>query len=134
MLAHFYRRSAWQSISKSLLGFLKVLAAGEEEVAKRRNFHYKGTFETIRDSPERLLDNPSFTSPTYGWLDVVKDPIPYIGGPLRYTQLVDPRLKMIRVLTAYAEQLSKHHGWLIDTNEGVRRQIAHSASILNHLF
>ena len=71
VLAHFYRRSAWQAISKS--GFLKVLAAGQQEIAKQRNSHYRETFETIRDAPEKLLDNLEFLSPSYSWIDTIKD-------------------------------------------------------------
>jgi len=38
VLAHFYRRSAWQAISKSVIGFLKVLAAGQQEITQATQF------------------------------------------------------------------------------------------------
>ena len=37
-LAHYYRRSAWQIISKSVLGHLKVVAAGKQERDKKKEF------------------------------------------------------------------------------------------------
>ena len=87
----------------------------------------------MRDGPERVLEQ-GFIRPTYEWLDLVDDPLPYLGGALRYTEKTDPKLKAIRVLVAYAEQLATQHGLLIDTNEGVRLQTAQAALMWRQLF
>jgi hypothetical protein len=132
-LAHYFRRSGWQAISKAVLGRLKVIAAGAAECEKRRSSHYTTMYETMRDEPEKLL-NPGFMSAGYGWLDLVDDPLSYLGGPLLYTQREDPKLKAVRSLIAYAEQLAAQHGLLIDTNEGVRIQTAQAALTWRQLF
>ena len=41
VIAHFNQRSAWQAISKSVIGFFELLAAGQQEIAKQRNSHYR---------------------------------------------------------------------------------------------
>jgi glycosyltransferase involved in cell wall biosynthesis len=132
-LAHYYRRSAWQIISKSVLGHLKVASAGKQERNKKRSSHYDDVFQSMRDGPERLLE-AGFIHPTYEWLDLIDDPLPYLGGMLRYTEQADPKLKAIRVLVAYAEQLATQHGMLIDTNEGIRLQTMQGSLNWRHLF
>jgi hypothetical protein len=131
-LAHYFRRSPWQHISKSVLGYLKVLAAGEVERQQNRSVHYKGLFEAVRDNPKSLLA-PHFLEPTYDG-ELIEDPLPYLGGALRYTTTGDPMLKAMRVLTAYAEQLALHHGMFIDTNQGVRLQAEQATSQWRLLF
>jgi len=131
-LAHYYRRSAWQTISKSVLGYLKVVAAPKAEREKNRAVHYNDIFKFLRDEPERLFQ-PGFLNPTYAEIDPVEDPLPYHGGPLRYTPAVDPRFKAIRVLTAFAEQLAQAHAHFIDTNEGVRLQAEQATYRWQHL-
>lgn len=133
VLGHYYRRSAWQEISKSVVGYLKVAAAPKLERDKDRSAHYQGVFAKLRDEPEALF-SPSFFTPTYDERDLVEDPLPYLGGPLRYTQIADPKLKAVRVLLAYAEQLAQSHAGFIDTNEGVRLQAEQSTYAWTHLF
>jgi hypothetical protein len=120
-LGHYYRRSAWQTISKSVLGYLKVTAAPKSERDMNRSVHYNDIFRFMRDDPAHLFQ-PGFLNPTYADMDLELDPLPYHGGPLRYTPDTDPRFKAIKVLTAYAEQLAQAHAHFIDTNEGVRLQ------------
>jgi hypothetical protein len=132
-LAHYYRRSAWQTISKSVLGYLKVTAAPKSERDKNRSVHYNDVFRFMRDDPEHLFQ-PDFLAPAYADLDLELDPLPYHGGPLRYTPGTDPRFKAIKVLTAYAEQLAQAHAQFIDTNEGVRLQAQQQTYRWSHLF
>jgi glycosyltransferase involved in cell wall biosynthesis len=54
-LSHYYRRSAWQTISKSVLGYLKVTAAPKAERDKNRSVHYNDVFNFLRADPERLF-------------------------------------------------------------------------------
>jgi hypothetical protein len=132
-LCHYYRRSPWQVISKSVLGYLKVTAAPKSERDKKRSVHYNDVFRFMRDDPERLFE-PGFLNPTYDDKNLVEDPLPYLGGPLRYTKIADPRFKAIRVLIAYAEQLAQAHAHFIDTNEGVRLQAEQSTYVWEPLF
>ena len=127
VLGHYYRRSAWQLVSKSVMGYLKVIAAGGRERNQGRSFHYKGLFEVMRDAPENVLAD-HFLNADYSEVDLIEDPLPYLGGRLRYTEITDPRFKAIRVLIAYSEQLAESHGNFIDTNLGVRLQAEHATS------
>jgi hypothetical protein len=132
-LGHYYRRSAWQTISKSVLGYLKVTAAPKAERDKNRAVHYNDIFRFMRDDPRRLFE-PGFLTPTYDDMNPVEDPLPYLGGPLRYTKITDPRFKALRVLAAFAEQLAQAHAQFIDTNEGVRLQAVQSTYVWEQLF
>jgi hypothetical protein len=132
-LGHFYRRSAYQAVSKAVMCHLKVLAAGQKEREKNRSIHYRELFQTVRDSPKSLSD-PSFLRPAYVGEDIVEDPLPYLGGSLRYTRPGDPFYKAVRVLIGYAEQLAENHGQFIDTNLGVRLQAEQLTSVWTVLF
>jgi hypothetical protein len=132
-LGHYYRRSAWQTISKSVMGYLKVTAAPKSERDQKRSVHYNDIFRFMRDDPQRLFA-PGFLAPTYDAMNLVEDPLSYLGGPLRYTKIADPRFKAIRVLIAYAEQLAQAHAHFIDTNQGVRLQAEQSTYVWEQLF
>jgi glycosyltransferase involved in cell wall biosynthesis len=132
-LAHYYRRSPWQTMSKSVLGYLKVSASPKSERDKTRSVHYNDVFRFLRDDPEHLF-GPGFLTPDYAEVGPELDPLPYHGGPLRYTPRTDPRFKAIRVLTAFAEQLAQAHAHFIDTNEGVRLQAEQQTYRWHHLF
>jgi hypothetical protein len=67
-------------------------------------------------------------------MDPVEDPLPYHGGPLRYTPVADPRIKAIRVLAAFAEQLAQARAHFIDPNDGVRLQAEQATYRWRHLF
>jgi Glycosyl transferase family 2 len=133
ILGHYYRRSAWQQISKSVMGYLKVAAAGQREQSRGRSAHYNSLFETLRDAPERFF-TPAFLEPSYANHDLVEDPLPYRGSPLRYTQPADPKFKALRVLIAYAEQLAEGHGAFIDGSVDARLKAEHDALQWTFLF
>lgn len=122
-LAHYFRRSAWQVITKTLTGRLKVLAAGQQELQHNTASHYVDFFETMRDAPERLLADENFMRGPVQGLDLVTDPIAYNGGMLTFTQRSDDRLKAIRNLMHLAEALAAQHGRLMDGNEAIRAQV-----------
>ncbi len=133
-LAHYFRRSAYQHISKSVLGRLKVLAAGRHELAQNRASHYTALFETLRDAPEQCLRQPDWMTARHAGENLIEDPIHYAGGALRYTQHTDPPMKAIRTLLTYAEDLAKDFGYIIDTNEGVRLQATTMAARWSKIF
>jgi glycosyltransferase involved in cell wall biosynthesis len=126
-LGHYFRRSAWQQISKTIIGHLKVAAAGKQETDQNRSSHYKALFESLRDHPEQVFQS-KFIDALHEEVELVEDPFPYLGGPLRYTKADDPKLKAVRVLLAYAQQLAENHGMFIDTNQGVRLQAEQATS------
>ena len=127
-LAHYYRRSAWQAVSKAVIGRLKVLAAGQVPIEGGANFHYAKTFETIRDNPAAVLLDQAFVEFVPSDDKVIDDPIAYAGTALRYTQPGDPRMKAISVVAAYAESLAQQHGRLIDGNPAVRMTVENLAT------
>jgi hypothetical protein len=126
-LAHYYRRSPWQLVTKAVMGRLKVLAAGPAAVESGANFHYRRIYEMIRDDPGALLHDPAFIE-NVAPAEVIDDPIDYAGGTLRYTLPVDPMMKAIAVMTAYAEQLAQQYGRLIEGNPVVRMVVENMAA------
>jgi hypothetical protein len=133
VLCHYFRRSAWQVISKSVMGYLKVAAAPKAERDKNRSSHYTDVFKIMRDNP-KILFEPHFQTPTLEGVDLIDDPLAYLGGPLRYAQPSDPGLKAIRVLLAYAELLADAHAEFMDTNQGVRLQAEQATYVCQQLF
>jgi hypothetical protein len=118
-LAHFPRRNAWQMVTKTIIGRLKLIAAGAEAQAAGLSTHYAALYETLRDRPEELLADQGFLHPGQAERDVVEDPIEYLGAALRYTRASDPIAKMIRSLIGYAEVLASGFGGLADGNSAV---------------
>jgi hypothetical protein len=133
-VAHYARRGPWQLLSKSVIGRLKVLAAGQAVADSGVSVHYNDIFALIRDRPEALLRDPGFLRPSHAERDLVDDPIVYLGAPLRHTQPGDAAMKAVRVLAGYAELLAGQHGKLITTNEGIRLQTNHDAAFWTRLF
>jgi hypothetical protein len=133
-VAHYSRRGPWHLVAKSLIGRLKVLAAGREVADSGVSAHYNDIFAMIRDRPEALLRDPGFVRPSHAERDLVDDPIAYLGGPLRHTRPGDAAMKAVRVLAGYAELLAAQHGRLISSNEGIRLQTNHDAAYWTRLF
>ena len=132
-LAHYYRRSAWQMLTKSVVGWLKTLTGGRFTDAAGINTHYRGTFETLRDDPASLLLGRDFLSYVPAQMDLVDDPISYAGGQLRYSEAIDPRMKAVSVIAAYAEALARQHARLIDGVPAVRDLVDKAASELTQI-
>ncbi len=134
LLAHYPRRGPYQILWKSILGHLKVLASGKTEIEKQRNYHYADPFSFARDTPERLLREAAWMTPTHDEHDLVLDPIQYQGVTLRYTMAMDASMKAIRVLLSYGEQLAREYGVLIDGDDETRRRAEAVASLWTKLF
>lgn len=120
LLAHYYMRNGWQVIAKAVVGTLKVLAAGEAEQQKNTASHYAHIFTNLRDHPAWLLDDAAFlagTRPPEFYGQTVDDPLPYLGGPLRYTSPEAPRLHSIRSIIAATEAIARSHGTLADASD-----------------
>ena len=136
-LAHFPMRSGWQMLAKAVIGRLKVLAAGSQEISRNRSVHYTGLFDHLRDHPEWLLRNEIFLG---GFLApdeaaaLIDDPIAYRGGDLRHTRPNDPPLRAVQSLIAYAEELARGHGQMIDRNGGAAMAAAHSIGEITQVF
>ncbi len=123
VLAHFADRGRWRWLSRVVIGRLKVLAAGKQEVSQKRNEQYVAPYEMLRDAPGKLglLANfGAFPQPSEDWIE---DRIAYSGGPLAFTKPADERLKAVRTVIAMAEGLAEQHARLIDTNHAIKLQI-----------
>lgn len=128
-LAHYPRRSPYQMAAKGAKGWAKVQATGSSEVARGTNRHYRLLFEGLRDAPQaQLLDARPLPvdDPT-----LVTDPIDYRGGPLRYTAAVDERMRAIRGMMGYLDDLTTRYGQLLEAcpearamNEAWNRDVA----------
>ena len=119
-IAHYPRRSPWQQVSKAAIGRLKALAAGKAIVDAGHGAHYTNLLQFLKERPQDLFNNPKFMDGSGADMELVYDPIAYAGGELRYTETDDPRLKAVRCLAGYAEELALQHGRLVDENTAVR--------------
>jgi hypothetical protein len=114
-LAHYPRRDGLQNLRKSVVGWLKVLAAGQSEVAKGSSSHYRGPFELLRDRPHELLLNHGYLEPELDRPAVEYKPLEYRGGPLCYTEPHNPVMKTVTTVLHYAELLAQRHGRLLQS-------------------
>jgi hypothetical protein len=125
-LAHFSRRAGPQAALKNVLGRLRVIAAGQGEVARGSAVHYSDVFAVLRRDAAQLLRGDWMKPRSTEGL--VEDPLPYLGGALNCTPTTDYAMKAISCLVAYAEQLAAQHGRILDTNAGVRLQVEAEAN------
>jgi glycosyltransferase involved in cell wall biosynthesis len=113
LYAHYASRSAWQWLSKFVIGWSKVLAAGPAEVKAGSSVHYRDPFRLLRTSPEAVLRNPAFLEMRQTHDGLVIDPLRYRGTPLQYTNPVDHQMRAVQALMTHLEKLSLHHGELM---------------------
>ena len=111
--AHYPERSAWQWIAKFVRGWAKVLAAGPAEVDLGTSAHYRTAFETLRDNPAAILDNPAIMGFKNERPGLIHDPIDYRGGSLRHTPPVRDHLGAMSAIVRHLEDLSIRHGDLL---------------------
>lgn len=123
LFAHFYRRSDWHELYKSVIGRLKVLAAGQRELSKGTSCHYIQNFNAILEKPDRVINNSSFSIITPDPKTMEINPIVYLGGGLRYTKKTDYKMKFISMILKYGCELAGEVGHLMDTNVAVRERI-----------
>jgi hypothetical protein len=110
--AHYATRSPWQWITKFVIGWSKVLAAGPAMVQSGHSNHYREPFRVLKTAPADILRNPFFMAYRHNEPDLAVDPLPYRGAALRYTRAVDHQMRAVQVLMAHLESLSEHHGRL----------------------
>ena len=123
-LAHYPRRSGWHDVGKSGIGWLKILAAGQGQEVLLRSGHYRAPFETVRDRPAALLDNPAYRHLPVDRATMVDQPLAYAGGPLRHTVAEDPAMRALTLALRYAEALARQHGRLVDAVPAARQLVA----------
>jgi hypothetical protein len=114
--AHYAVRSPYQWLSKSIIGWAKVLAAGQETINAGNSYHYKGPFEVLRTDPQAILRDPRVlqtpampTTPA----ELKHGPIHYRGGPLKYTGDTDYEMRAVKVTIQYLHELATQHGELL---------------------
>lgn len=123
VLAHFSERGSWRWLARVVIGRLRVMASGQQELSQNRNSHYVKTYEMLRDAPHMLgltNDFASLPPPNEEWID---DRISYYGGALAFTEPSDARLNGLRSAVTVAQSLAEQHGRLVDTNQAVRLQV-----------
>jgi hypothetical protein len=123
LLAHYSERSPWQWISKFVVGWSKVLAAGSETVRAGHADHYRTPYAILRDRPPQILRDPMHMEQRHGRTDLQRDPVDYRGGALRYTLPIEPQMKTVQSLLAFVEALATQHGRLLTESAEARRLI-----------
>ncbi len=113
-LAHYPHRSVYQMAAKSAKGWAKVQATGPAEINRGTSRHYRPLFEGLRDAPQTyfLADE---SAPVSDDPRLVADPIVYRGGPLRYTAAMDERMRALRGMMGYLDDLTARYGQLLET-------------------
>ncbi|WP_319614195.1 glycosyltransferase family 2 protein [Acidiphilium acidophilum] len=122
-LAHYPRRSGWHDMQKYVIGWLKVLAAGQAAIGADRSSHYRSPFQTLRDKPSELVFNTGYIAPPVDHAIAILAPITYLGGDLRYTAVSDPGMKTLSLALHYAEQLARQHGALQDRSPEAKQLV-----------
>lgn len=123
VFAHYPRRSGWQDMYKWTIKRLKITAAGKRETSKGTGTHYIKPFEILVNRPGDLVYNEHFFKRTPDLNRMVNNPIDYVGGELRYTEVPDYKMKCISMILKYCVELATDMGHLVDTNESVRKYV-----------
>ena len=125
-LAHYPLRSPAQQAIRIITGELQKLSRGQEWLGLDE--HYRPGFELLRDSPAAFAAN--LTAPIDG---LIHEPLPYRGGPLRYTCAGDEPARAVRALLPFVEQLAVSHGRLLDAAPAAARPPATDTPLLRRL-
>ncbi|GAC1341243.1 MAG: hypothetical protein NVSMB18_12920 [Acetobacteraceae bacterium] len=128
-LAHFPDRSPLQSARKAILGRLKTLATGAE-VARDYNTHIDTAFQALKHDPRAWLARTDED----GSQDLIEDPAPYRGGPLRYTREPDEMARLLSLIATQMETLALSHGRIMDRKRLIRRGLFEDAAVARRLF
>lgn len=124
LLSHYPRRSGWHDIYKFVIGRLKINAAGSRETAKDTGSHYIAPFQILLDKPEALLYSESFFNRNPDPKIQAVIPLNYLGAELRYTTKTDYKMKCVRMILKYSNELATEYGQLMDTNPEVQARVA----------
>jgi hypothetical protein len=120
-LAHYPRRDGWQNAQKIIVGRLKVLATGAATEAAGASYHYTSPFETMRDKPHEIFGaDTRYMREEVDPAQAEDVPLPYRGGPLRYTPAPDPAHRALSLILRFAEALARQHGGLLDQSAEAR--------------
>jgi glycosyltransferase involved in cell wall biosynthesis len=111
--AHYPTRSPYQWISKVVIGWSKVLASADDLKGQGVAYHYRSTFETLRDNPAAIFGSPPAALVPGTPANAQLDPIEYRGGPLKYTVKTDYAMRAVRVITQRLQELAIQHGELL---------------------
>jgi len=111
--AHFASRSPFQWLSKSIIGWAKILASGSEAINAGFSNHYKDPFEQLRSNPKAILRDPRMMQTPTTPLDLIHSPITYRGGPLKYTADTDYQMRAVQVMMQYLHELASQHGEML---------------------
>ncbi len=111
--AHFASRSPFQWLSKSIIGWAKILASGNEAINAGFSSHYKDPFEILRTNPKAILRDPRMMRTPTTPPELIHSPITYRGGPLKYTAETDYEMRAVQVLMQYLHDLASQHGEML---------------------
>ena len=104
--AHYAVRSPYQWLSKSIIGWAKVLASGPVNVNAGHSYHYKNPFEMLRTDPRAILRDAALMRMPTTPAERLSDPIVYHGGPLRYSGHTDYQMRAVQVIMQYLHDLA----------------------------
>ena len=111
--AHYPTRSPYQWLSKSVVGWAKVVATGPAMVSTGHAVHYRDPYEFLRTDPKLILRNPVLMQPQ-PQTDITKDPIAYRGGDLKFTAPTDYPMRAVQVVMQYLHDLAVRHGEILE--------------------
>ena len=121
-IAHYPDRSPHQMALKAVVGRLKVVAAGQDELNRGRSTHYAPILDAVlANLPGWLRYATDQLALRAGLPGLVNDPLPYLGGPLRHTPPPgDEAARFTALLLNFAARLAASHGSLLRSHEARR--------------
>jgi hypothetical protein len=106
-LGRFSLRSPQQQVLRVVTGEMERLSRGRSHAGL--NTHNRLGFQLLAENPEAF-----FSTATQPPGSLVLDPVPYLGGPLRYEQHQAETVLSERTLLPFLEKLARSHGQLVD--------------------
>jgi hypothetical protein len=127
VLAHYPNRSPYHFAGKAVTGRLKVLAAGQRELRQGRAWHYNDPFERLKTQPgawlRGALDGYAAMQTS---VDLVDDPLDYLGADPLYTRPVDYAWRALGLTLTVMERIASAYGEALDAHPGVRAAVDES--------
>ena len=120
VLAHYPERSVYQWLAKAVLGWAKVLAAGNAALQDQVSNHYHAPFKALLENPAAILRDPAMMAFHHDDTGLICDPLRYLGGPLQFTAPVDDQMHAVQLLLNTIYLLARQHGQLVDGDRLVR--------------
>ena len=131
--AHYAARSPYQWMSKSIIGWAKVLAGGQETISAGFSCHYQGLFDLLRTDPQAILRNAALMRAPTAPAALTRSPITYRGGALKYTDDTDYPMRAVKVTMQYLQELASQHGELLALAKALSGVIGRSESGVTQL-